>query len=64
MEVLTGPPEFCDSVIAEKIADFSVFCRFHYFRGICKLPWNNRGICQNFTFLAIYLRKSSVNQHS
>ena len=31
---ITGPPEFCDSVIAEKIADFSVFRGIHYF------PWN------------------------
>ena len=29
---ISGPPEFCDSVITEKIADFSVFCGFTIFR--------------------------------
>ena len=31
---IPGPPEFRDSVIAEKIAVFSVFRGIHYF------PWN------------------------
>ena len=31
---MSGPPEFRDSVIAEKIVDFSVFRGIHYF------PWN------------------------
>ena len=31
---ISSPPEFRGSVIAEKIADFSVFGGFHFF------PWN------------------------
>ena len=31
---ISGPPEFRDSVIAEKNAEFSVFRGIHYF------PWN------------------------
>ena len=31
---ISGPPESRDSVIAEKMADFSVFRGIHYF------PWN------------------------
>ena len=61
---MSGPPEFRDSVIAEKLRILVFSAEFTIFRGICKLPQNNHRNCQNFTILAINLRKSIVNQHS